>query len=292
MPGYRNSTTHPARNGVARIQADVIILYEVHNALYESLKALSEPPEATTRPTRCRRPTLGRWLSRHSLLYMKSGVRSSSSPPSLRKRGKKAPGQANAKVAEALNAARWTRAQPHVFVAVAEQPRHPRRDAEVTNISGPARRVKQTRRSTGVELNFAYTTPEVVRRGATSSSTTPSARGRMRRFGDIHPTADFGMRGAEWYAPWDRSTPTTAALTGWGARWQRRFSPPPPSTAARRTPHPVAGNAIRVENEHGGRAERSGKSKKKIESKVALTDAPFHSFSLSVHVNCFALCEE
>ncbi len=57
-----------------RYKPDVIVLYEIHNDLYESLKAMNEPEQAGDTPGEMPTATpWGQWLNRNSLLYQKLG---------------------------------------------------------------------------------------------------------------------------------------------------------------------------------------------------------------------------
>jgi len=209
VPGYRNiDNLIRLETELHRYRPDVIVLYEVHNDLYEALKALREAPEGDA-DTPDAMPVVtpwGHWLSRNSLLYLKL----KSAMKLLRsKRGskqdKRDQSQMNARVATALEggAAEFERTLT-AFVAVANSLGIHVVMPEVTNLSGPGVITESDPAIRQVwEINFSYTTPETILRGYMNYNDAVRRVAHCGASATYIPTENFGMRGTEWYAPYD-----------------------------------------------------------------------------------------
>jgi lysophospholipase L1-like esterase len=208
VPGYRSlDNLIRLETELHAFRPDVIILYEVHNDFYDALRQMSDPPD-TAGPTPDELPTStpwGRWLERNSLLYMKLKT----AAKVLRSRGKGArgetPEQVNARVADALarGAVDFER-NLSAFVAVANSQGIHVVLPEVVNVSGAGALAEEDALIRRVwEVNFPYTTPEVIL-GGYARYNDASRRVAARAASATHiPTAGFGLRGTEFYAPYD-----------------------------------------------------------------------------------------
>jgi lysophospholipase L1-like esterase len=209
VPGYRDvDNLIRLETELYRYRPDVILLYEVHNDLYEALKAASGAPEgATDRPDEMPVATpWGRWLSRSSLLYMKlinlskvarfksAGRRSAVSPEEMSAR------LAGALARGATDFARTLTA----FVAVANSLGIHVVMPEVGNVSGAGTLAETDPEIRQVwEVNFPFTTPEVVLGGYLRFNDAVRRVAGCAASATYLPTAGFGLRGTRWYAPYD-----------------------------------------------------------------------------------------
>jgi lysophospholipase L1-like esterase len=209
VPGYRNiDNLIRLETDLYRYRPDVIILYEVHNDLYEALKAVSDPPEAAT-DTPGEMPVAtpwGRWLSRHSLLYMKLGTLSKVAR--FKRAGRRSavsPGEMNARVASALQrgATEFER-NLTAYAAVANSLGIHVVMPEVVNVSGAGALAEPDPGIRQVwEINFPFTTPEVILGGYARFNDVARKVAACAPSATYLPTAGFGLRGTQWYAPYD-----------------------------------------------------------------------------------------
>lgn len=209
VPGYRNiDNLIRLEIELQRYRPDIIILYEVHNDLYESLRAISDPP-ATGAATPDELPAVmpwSRWLSRNSLLYLKlQNLKKVLKFRRSKRRAASNQEEANAQVTGALDAGA-SEFERHLtaFVAVANSLGIHVVMPEVLNVSGAGvleesdaeiRKVWQT--------NFPYTTPEIILRGYVRFNDAVRRVAGCAQSATYLPTADFGLRGTDFYAPYD-----------------------------------------------------------------------------------------
>jgi lysophospholipase L1-like esterase len=210
VPGYRDiDNLIRLETDLHRYHPDIIILYEVHNDLYEALKTVSDPPETDTN-TPGELPVVtpwGRWLSRNSLLYMKlknltkvlKFKRSNARPAAA------TPAETNARIGDALTrgASEFER-DLTAFVAVANSYGIHVVMPEVVNVSGAGARTEPDPQIRQVwELNFPYTTPEIVLDGYARFNEAVRKVAGCAASATYVPTADFSLRGTNLYAPFD-----------------------------------------------------------------------------------------
>ncbi len=209
VPGYRNvDNLIRLETELYRFTPDVIILYEVHNDLYEALKTVSDPPEAAT-DTPDEMPVAtpwGRWLSRHSLLYMKLGTLSKVVRfKSANRRSAANPAAMNARIAGALQRGA-TEFERHLtaYVAVANSLGIHVIMPEVVNVSGAGALAEPDPEIRQVwEVNFPFTAPEVILGGYLRFNDAVRRVAGCASSATYLPTAGFGLRGTHWYAPYD-----------------------------------------------------------------------------------------
>lgn len=209
VPGYRDiDNLIRLETELYRYHPDIIILYEVHNDLYEALKAVSDPPQAAT-DTPDEMPVAtpwGRWLSRNSLLYMKLG--NLAKVVRFKRAGRRPatnPAEMNARVAGALHrgAAEFERTLT-AYVAVANSLGIRVVMPEVVNVSGAGALAEPDPKIRQVwEINFPFTTPEVILGGYVRFNDVVRKVAGCASAATYLPTAGFGLRGTHWYAPYD-----------------------------------------------------------------------------------------
>lgn len=209
VPGYRNiDNLIRLETELYRYQPDIIILYEVHNDLYEALKAISDPPQtATDTPDEMPAATpWGRWLSRNSLLYLK--LKNLSKVARFKSAGRRSAGnpeEMNARVARALKrgATEFER-NLTAYVAVANSLGIHVVMPEVGNVSGAGTLVESDPEVRQVwEVNFPFTTPEIVLGGYVRFNDAVRKVAGCAASATYLPAADLGLRGTHWYAPYD-----------------------------------------------------------------------------------------
>lgn len=209
VPGYRNiDNLIRLETELHRYHPDIIILYEVHNDLYESLKTISPPP-ATGENTPDELPAVmpwSRWLSRHSLLYLKlQNLKKVLNFRRTNRRNASHQEETNARVADALNqgASEFER-HLTAFVAVANSLDIHVVMPEVLNVSGAGALDESDAEIRKVwETNFPYTTPEVILRGYARFNDAVRKVAGCAASATYFPTTDFNLRGTEFYAPYD-----------------------------------------------------------------------------------------
>jgi lysophospholipase L1-like esterase len=209
VPGYRNvDNLIRLETDLYRYQPDVIILYEVHNDFYAALREVSDGPRPAT-DTPDEMPVVtpwGRWLSRNSLLYLKletlskvvrfkrASRRSAAPPRDLDARVAAALGQGAAELERSLTA----------YVAVTNSLGIHVVMPEVVNVSGAGGLAEPDPEIRRVwEINFPFTTPEVILGGYVRFNGAVRRVAGCASSATYLPTAGFGLRGTQWYAPYD-----------------------------------------------------------------------------------------
>ncbi|MFL6258400.1 MAG: SGNH/GDSL hydrolase family protein [Thermoanaerobaculia bacterium] len=209
VPGYRDlDNLIRLETDLYRYQPDVIILYEVHNDLYAALRTISDSPRAAT-DTPGEMPAAtpwGRWLSRHSLLYMKLGTLAKVAR--LKRASRRAaanPRGLEARVAGALarGAADFERTLT-AYVAVANSLGIHVVMPEVVNVSGAGALAEPDPAIRRVwEVNFPFAKPEAVLGGYARFNDAARRVAGCAASATYLPTAGFGLRGTPLYAPHD-----------------------------------------------------------------------------------------
>jgi hypothetical protein len=148
----------------------------------------------------------GRWLSRHSLLYMK--LINLSKVARFKRAGRHSavsPEEMNARVAGALaqGAAEFER-NLTAYVAVANSLGIHVVLPEVGNVSGAGTLAEPDPKIRQVwEVNFPFTRPDVVLGGYARFNAAARKVAGCASSATYLPTAGFGLRGTRWYAPYD-----------------------------------------------------------------------------------------
>ncbi len=209
VPGYRNlDNLIRLETDLHRYKPDVIVLYEIHNDLYESLKAMNEPEQAGDTPGEMPTATpWGQWLNRNSLLYQKLGnaMKVFRFRRGNRRAAQQSEAETNARVAAALEggAADFER-NLRAFVAVANSLGIRIVIPEVVNISGAGSADENEESIRQVwQINFPYAAPETVLRGYVGFNEAARRVASCAISAVFIPTAGFGLRGTEQFAPSD-----------------------------------------------------------------------------------------